>query len=72
MCADETNDSVMINGRAEMLNHTSAVACGNGGISNNAATLNSPTLDPEVRFYLHCYHRSCGSYAILAINFPKN
>jgi len=39
---------MMINGRSETLGNNNAVACGNGGISTNAATSDMPKCDPEV------------------------
>jgi len=46
--ADETSDGVITNVRSETTNLSSAVACGNGGISNNTATSSVSTCDAEV------------------------
>jgi len=48
MCSDESNDTVMTNGRSETANHVGVATCGNGGISNNIVTSDQCTLDPEV------------------------
>jgi len=40
------------NGRCDTFSQNNVGACGNGGVSNNAATLDTPTYDPEVQYSL--------------------